>query len=76
MVCLFNKTIKNILYNFISHETNTCEDKDYTWIDKSIKRLIQDKMRPINVLKVVIPTVSPVKIFNPFRVSLVFPLKL
>ena len=43
MVCLFNKTIKNMLYNFISHETNTCEDKDYTWIDKSIKRLIQDK---------------------------------
>ena len=22
---------------------HTCEDKDYTWIDKSIKGLIQDK---------------------------------
>ena len=43
MVRLFNKTIKNMLHNFISHETNTCEDKHSSWIDKSIKRLIQDK---------------------------------
>ena len=42
MIRLFNKTMKNMLYNFISHETNACEDKHSSWIDKPIKRLIQD----------------------------------
>ena len=42
MIRLFNKTMKNMLYNFISHETNTCEDKHSSWIDKPIKRLIQN----------------------------------
>ena len=27
-VYLFNQTIKNILYNFIPHETVTCDDRD------------------------------------------------
>ena len=28
MVHLFNRTIKNILHNFITHEIITCDDKD------------------------------------------------
>ena len=43
MVHLFNRTIKNILHNFIPHEIITCDDRDPPWIDSSIKRLIQDK---------------------------------
>ena len=45
MVHLFNRTIKNILHNFILHEIITCDDRDPHWIDNSIKRLIQDKKR-------------------------------
>ena len=40
---LFNRTIKNILHNFIPHETITCDDRDPPWINSSIRRLIQDK---------------------------------
>ena len=43
MVHLFNKTIKNILHNFILHEIITCDDRDSSWIDSPIRRLIQDK---------------------------------
>ena len=43
MVSLFNRTIKNILYNFISHETIASDDKDPPWINSSIRRLVQDK---------------------------------
>ena len=40
---LFHRTIKNILRNLIRHETITCDDRDRPWINRSIKRLIQDK---------------------------------
>ena len=43
MFHLFNRTIKNILHNFIPHETITCDDRDPPWINSSIRRLIQDK---------------------------------
>ena len=43
MVHLFNRTIKNILRNFIPHETITCDDRDPLWINSLIRRLIQDK---------------------------------
>ena len=43
MVSLFNKTIKNILSNYIPHETITCDDKDPPWFNKNIKQLIQEK---------------------------------
>ena len=41
MVHLFNKTIKNILSNYIHHETITCDDGDPPWINSKIKQLIQ-----------------------------------
>ena len=43
MVHLFNRTFKNILRNFIPHETITCDDRDTPWINSSIRRLIQHK---------------------------------
>ena len=43
MVTLFNKTIKNILSNYIPQETITCDDKDPPWFNKNIKQLIQEK---------------------------------
>ena len=42
MVHLFNKTIKNILSNYIPHETITSDDRDPPWINSKIKQLIQE----------------------------------
>ena len=42
-VYMFNKTIKNIMSNYIPHETITCDDRDPPWIKKDIKQLILDK---------------------------------
>ena len=42
MVHLFDKTVKNILHNFILHEIITCDDRYHPWIDSSLRRLIQD----------------------------------
>ena len=36
-------SIKNILSNYIPHETITCDDKDPPWFNKNIKQLIQEK---------------------------------
>ena len=41
MVHLFNKTIKNILSNYIPHETISSDDRDPPWINSKIKQLIQ-----------------------------------
>ena len=42
MAYLFNKTMKNILSNYIFHETVTCDDRDPPWINNKIKQLIQE----------------------------------
>ena len=42
-VHLFNQTIKNILCNFIPHETVTCDDHDPPWINSKIKELMETK---------------------------------
>ena len=38
MVYLFNKIIKNILSNYLPHETITCDDRDPPWINNKIKQ--------------------------------------
>ena len=43
MIQLFNRTVKNILYNFIPHEIITCDERDPLGIHNSVRRLIQDK---------------------------------
>ena len=40
---MFNKTIKNIMSNYIPHETITSDKRDPPWINKDIKQLILDK---------------------------------
>ena len=40
-VTVFNRTISNIMKNFISHETISCNDKDLPWFNKKMKSLIQ-----------------------------------
>ena len=40
---MFNKIVKNIMPNYISDETITCNDRDPPWIKKDIKQLILDK---------------------------------
>ena len=42
-VNLFNKTIKNIILNYIPHETITCDLRDPPWINEDIKELIHEK---------------------------------
>ena len=42
-VHIFNKTIKNIMCNYIPHETIICDDRDPPWINKDIEQLISDK---------------------------------
>ena len=41
-VSLFNKTILNVLNNYISHETVICDDKDLPWFNSRIKSLIEN----------------------------------
>ena len=42
-VYLFNKTIRNILSNFIPHDTITFDDRDLSWINSQVKHLINEK---------------------------------
>ena len=48
MVSLFNRTIKNILSNYIPYGTIICHDKDPPWIDNNFKQLIQEKNNTYN----------------------------
>ena len=40
---IFNRTILNILRNFIPHEITVCDNKDPPWFNNRIKTLIQEK---------------------------------
>ena len=42
-VCIFNKSVLNVLSNLISHETILCNDKDLPWLNSRIKSLLQAK---------------------------------
>ena len=50
-VNIFNKTILNILINFIPHEIITCDDKDPPWFNKKIKGIIQEKNNAFKVYR-------------------------
>ena len=43
MVSVCNTTIKNIMANFIPHETIICDDRDPPWINNRIKKLIYER---------------------------------
>ena len=42
-VPLTNKTIKNILSNYIPHEIITIDNRDPLWFNKNVKSLIAEK---------------------------------
>ena len=42
-VCIFNKSVLNVLSNFIPHEITLCDDKDPPWFNSRIKSVLQDK---------------------------------
>ena len=43
MVFLFNRTIKNVLSNYILHEIIICDDQDPPWIKNRLKELFNEK---------------------------------
>ena len=43
MVFLFNRTIKNILSNYVPHKIIICDDRDPPWINNRVKELINEK---------------------------------
>ena len=43
MVSVYNTTIKNIMANFIPHETIFCDDGDPPWINNRIKQIIYER---------------------------------
>ena len=51
-VNIVNRTILNILSNFIPHKTIVCDDKDPPWINNLIKTLIQEKMLHIRFIAI------------------------
>ena len=42
-VSLFNKTIKNIISNYIPREITTIDDRDPPWFNKNVKYLIDEE---------------------------------
>ena len=44
-VLIFNKTVLNVLSNFIPHEVKVCNDEDPPWFNGKIKLLINEKLR-------------------------------
>ena len=42
-VILFDETVRNIIWNFITHETVIFDDRDRSWITSRINKMIEDK---------------------------------
>ena len=68
-VYFFNKTIKNILSNFIPHETITFDDRDPPWINSQVKHLINKKMLYTKIISKIIKATNLLKRSSPFRVN-------
>ena len=45
---IFNKTVSNILGNFIPHEVIVCDEKDPPWFNVKIKFLSNKKLKTYN----------------------------
>ena len=61
MVVLFNRTIKNILSNYIPYEIITCDYRDPPWINNRVKELINDK---IDTFQCYLHSIKDPKLFN------------
>ena len=59
MVFLSNKTIKNILSNYISHKIIICVDRDPPWISNRAKELIKKMVFfKVTLIEIRIPSYS------------------
>ena len=47
-VQLFTQTFQNIIFNYIPHETITCDDRNPPWIDEKIQKLVLHENRAFN----------------------------
>ena len=61
---MFNKTVKNIMSNYIPQETIICDDRDPPWINKDIRQLILDKH---HAYKSYIRNDKSLRFFNQFQ---------
>ena len=50
-VSVFNKTVSNILSNFIFHEVIVYDDKDLPWFNAKINQLIKKKIKTYNAYR-------------------------
>ena len=66
-VTVFNRTILNILKNFIPHETIVCDSKDPPWFNKRIKSLIQEGTLLIETFRKNRNNVEIIACFNKFN---------
>ena len=48
MANIFNKTMSDVLNNYIPHETLVCGDQDPPWINNKVKNVIQEKNQPFS----------------------------
>ena len=48
MANIFNKTMSNVLNNYIPHQTLVCGDQDPPWINNKVKNVIQEKNQPLS----------------------------
>ena len=48
MANIFNKTMSNVLNNYIPHETLVCGDQDPPWINNKVKNVMQEKNQPFS----------------------------
>ena len=51
-VLIFNKTVLNVLSNFILHEVVVCDDKDPPWFNGKIKSLINENELTMLIAKI------------------------
>ena len=68
-VYLFNKTIENVLSNFISHEIISFENRDPPWINSQVKHLINEKMLFSKIVLNTMRAMNLLKCFSPFTVN-------
>ena len=67
-VYLINKTIKNILSNFIPHETITFGERGPPWINSQVKQLMK-KMLYTKITSKITKATKILQRFSPFRVN-------
>ena len=71
---IFNKTVLNILSNFIPHKVIVCDAKDPPWFNGKIKWLIFEKIRTYNAYRKDISNSQLCEKFNSLQQRLIDPI--